>query len=803
MTTTSFAQLLFACLPPSTTISEDVKEYLTGALEGADTVADAREVASDFLQDAGLDNAQLEELFNRVEAVSLGETTPATSAHEEEEGPRRLTDDVQAVSLVQSKELSSKKAERAKSPASRPSSRRTKAKQAAEKPREPEDINEPVITAITQTSRFHTETIETLSNDVDLKGVQLAVNERDLLIDAELRLFAGTHYGLVGRNGVGKSTLLRAIGHGMLIGFPTNIRVLYVEQLEDVDPNLTVVDTVLGADRNKVKTEEEVAVLENSLATGDELKVARAVREIQLVRLLAARERAHQIAVKRSGARGSEARKRLLAAEKDLADFQEKCTSEPTKDELSQSIITANDMLQELHTYLDQTSAPTAASKALKILAGLGFPAEWRTGPLAQLSGGWRIRVALAQALFIEPDVLLIDEPTNHLDLPAILWLQAYLQSLSSTVVVVSHDRRFLNAVVSEIIVLRKQKLEYHVGNYDEYVTHVEDDRKHMERMKENEDRKRTHIEKSIQEGIRKAKKSGDDKKLGMVASRQKKLERLGIEKNERGHRFRLNDQAGYFETSRKQIVLERPDPPPKFDIPHPDPLRHHGSLIQVDNVSFLYPSTNPRKPSSPVIQNVTLNVGQTTRIGIVGANGAGKSTLINLLAQQLSPTKGTVEVHPSTKLGYFAQRQTDALHTDPELRSMTVLRYVMGATEGDEKDVWESLGRFGMGGFAQQTVGSLSGGQMVRVGMCVAVWKRPNVLILDEPTNHLDMETIEALIASLKSFPGAVVVVSHDQYFIDCVADKVFWVGKGKVEELEGGVKQYVKRILPKEIEL
>ncbi|KAJ3046599.1 hypothetical protein HDU99_009740, partial [Rhizoclosmatium hyalinum] len=237
----------------------------------------------------------------------------------------------------------------------------------------------------------------------------------------------------------------------------------------------------------------------------------------------------------------------------------------------------------------------------------------------------------------MEPDILLLDEPTNHLDLPAILWLQKYLKSLDGvTLLIVSHDRSFLNATVTEIIEMRNMKLTYHVGNYDEFVTNQEDKLKRDEKRQDALDKKRAHIEKSIQDGLRHAKKTGDDKKLGMVKSRQKKLDdRFGLEVNAKGHRFKLNrDMEGYFLTSRLGVDIEATEASPNWSIPEPEPLRTNTALVEMETVSFTYSKGNPL-----VLQNITLNLQMGDHIAIVGANGEGKSTLVKLLIGQLSPT--------------------------------------------------------------------------------------------------------------------------------------------------------------------
>ncbi|TFK87503.1 hypothetical protein K466DRAFT_548593 [Polyporus arcularius HHB13444] len=668
----------------------------------------------------------------------------------------------------------------------------TKAKQTATAPRSGVgDGSDSALVATSQVSRFHTETLVTLSNDIDLKDVHVAIGPRILLGSANLRLFHGVHYGLVGQNGVGKSTLLKAIGHNQLAGFPSNVRVLYVEQLEGADMSRSVVSVVMDADHKAARMRRELKVLQAAMEAEDPTEIARTMRTIRLARTREDEEAAAKVALERSGARGKEARKELIKQEKRVIDTAAANEEPLTHGEVTSATVEAQDLLTELFAAMEIHGEEAAEAKARKILKGLRFPQDWHDRPLGELSGGWRIRVALASALHIEPDILLMDEPTNHLDLPAIIWLQDYLSQLSDvTIVVVSHDRAFLNAVADEIIVFKDQTLAYHTGNFDEYLEHTEEKQRYMERMAAAIERKKSAAEKTVQAAMSQARKSGDDKKMAQAASRQRKLERIGMEVNDKGHRFKLNrDRAGYFLSVRSDAEVEQAEQPPTWTIPDPTPLRQAGAIIEVEGVSVGY---DKRKP--PILSDVTLNVGQEARIAIVGANGSGKTTLVKALVGEIAPTKGNVSRHLSAKIGYFTQHHVDELHQQPpETSALTLL--LDKDPERREQECRAHLGKYGLkGNIALQPLRSLSGGQMVRVAFALSTYgSSPHLLILDEPTNHLDYLTTEALIEALKEYSGAVVIVSHDQFFVSEVAEEVYAVKKGKLVHLEGGMEEYM----------
>ncbi|KAI9357920.1 P-loop containing nucleoside triphosphate hydrolase protein, partial [Zopfochytrium polystomum] len=631
----------------------------------------------------------------------------------------------------------------------------------------PTSSDEPVIVATTQQSRFHVDTLETLSNDIDLKQVNITIGDLPILVDANLQLFQGVHYGLIGRNGVGKSTLLKCMGYKLLIGFPKNIRVLYVEQLETTDPSTRVIDVVLDADGKAKRYKAEVEILQAAQESHDDEDLARAVRKINMQRLLLEMEDIREKAIKRSGARGLQARYQQVEMEAAVVEMKKKHQLPVSADEVLAAPIVANSMLEEMYAHLDMLNSSAAEAKARKLLKGLGFSEAWQNGPLSQLSGGWRIRASLTQALFMEPDVLLLDEPTNHLDLPAILWLQNYLVDMPVTMLIVSHDRAFLNATTTETVVMKNQTLTYHTGNYDEYLKDKEDKQKRDVRRQEAMDKKKAHIEKSIQEAVKSAKRSGDDKKLTQAASRQKKLDdRWGLEVSAKGHRFKLNrDLVGYFLTHRVGIEFEQADAAVNWSIPEPEPLRNKASLLEVEDVSFAYPG------GPTILSHVTLNVQMGEKIAIVGANGEGKTTLANLIAGQLQPNKGHIQHHSSARMAYVAQHHiTDV---PPDETPLSLLR----SQHPDEPEpaLRAHLGGFGIGALATRPISQLSGGQRVRVVVAVAVYGGKHLLLLDEPTHHLDMDTVEAMVESLKRFSGAVLAVSHDQYFLSIFVDRAY----------------------------
>ncbi|XP_021040392.1 ATP-binding cassette sub-family F member 3 isoform X2 [Mus caroli] len=408
--------------------------------------------------------------------------------------------------------------------------------------------------------------------------------------------------------------------------------------------------------------------------------------------------------------------------------------------------------LAEIYGKLEEIEADKAPARASVILAGLGFTPKMQQQPTREFSGGWRMRLALARALFARPDLLLLDEPTNMLDVRAILWLENYLQTWPSTILVVSHDRNFLNAIATDIIHLHSQRLDGYRGDFETFIKSKQERLLNQQREYEAQQQYRQHIQVFIDRFRYNANRASQ------VQSKLKMLEKLP--------ELKPVDKES-------EVVLKFPDGFEKFSPP----------ILQLDEVDFYY------DPKHSIFSRLSVSADLESRICVVGENGAGKSTMLKLLMGDLSPVRGIRHAHRNLKIGYFSQHHVEQL--DLNVSAVELLaRKFPGLPEEEYR---HQLGRYGISGeLAMRPVASLSGGQKSRVAFAQMTMPCPNFYILDEPTNHLDMETIEALGQALNNFRGGVILVSHDERFIRLVCKELWVCENGSVTRVEGGFDQY-----------
>ena len=498
---------------------------------------------------------------------------------------------------------------------------------------------------------------------------------------ASVAIPGGTKVGLIGRNGVGKSTLFKLILGDLVplsgeILLPKTARIGSVDQEHPATP-VSLLDTILAADTRR-------EALNAALET---------------------------------------------AAPEELADIY-----------------------QELNA-IDADRAP---ARAAEILSGLGFANADLDRPMAEFSGGWRMRVALAAALFAEPDLLLLDEPTNYLDLEGALWLEARLKKYPHTALIVSHDRELLNNSVDAILHLSQGKLELYTGGYNDFETRRAEKSRLQAATKAKQDAERAHLQRFIDRFRAKASKA---------TQAQSRIKRLA----------KLEPIA--------EMVEERVAP---FTLPSPArPLAP--PLIQLEGAAVGY-------SGAPVLRNLNLRLDVDDRIGLLGVNGAGKSTFAKMVAGALPLQMGEMKREQRLRVGWFHQHQIEAL--DPDDTPLDILR--RERPDDSESSRRSRLAQFGLSFDKQETtVANLSGGERARLLLNLVAMAAPHLLILDEPTNHLDIDSRRALLDALNDFEGAVILVTHDRSLIELVADRLWLTADGNIKPFAGDMDDYARFVL------
>ncbi len=404
----------------------------------------------------------------------------------------------------------------------------------------------------------------------------------------------------------------------------------------------------------------------------------------------------------------------------------------------------------ELHAQLESIDGYTARSRAARLLHGLGFKPGEEERLVTTFSGGWRMRLNLAQALMCRSDLLLLDEPTNHLDLDAVIWLQEWLRSYPGTLLLISHDRDFLDEVVGEILHVEQQRITLYSGNYTAFERIRAERLANQQSAYEKQQREIKHVQSYIDRFRAKATKAKQ------AQSRIKALERM------------------------EQIAPAHVDSPFHFAFRSPQKLPD--PLLMLDRIDVGY-------DERLILNGVTLSLYPGDRIGLLGHNGAGKSTLIKVIAGELTARSGEIKPAKDLKVGYFAQHQLEQLHAD----STPVEHLQRLDPKADEQSLRDFIGGFGFNNErALSPVAPFSGGEKARLVLALLVYQRPNLLLLDEPTNHLDLEMRHALALALQGFEGALVVVSHDRHLLRSVTDKLLLVDGGKADEFDGDLDDY-----------
>ena len=438
----------------------------------------------------------------------------------------------------------------------------------------------------------------------------------------------------------------------------------------------------------------------------------------------------------------------------------------------------ADDGMRMAHAYMElhDAGAHDAEARAQALILGLGFKVAELSNPVNSFSGGWRMRLQLARALMCPSDLLLLDEPTNHLDLDALVWLEAWLKRYAGTLIVISHDREFLDSITSVTLHIDNAKLVRYGGNYSRFEDMRAEQMLLQQAAMSKQADKIAHLQSFINRFKAKASKAKQ------AQSRVKALERM-------------EKIAPVLADAEFSFEFQEP-----INLPNP-------MLSMVDTVIGYPPPEEAADGSGAtvIVRNINRSVQAGQRIGILGANGQGKSTLVKTIARALVPISGEVTEGKGLNIGYFAQQELDVLRPrDTPLEHMirlakeTIAAGRSGKVAGREQDLRTFLGTFNFSGeMVKQPVGTMSGGEKARLVLCMIVWQRPNLLLLDEPTNHLDLATREALGVALNEFEGTVMLVSHDRALLRSVCDEFWLVSRGGIAPFEGDLEDYQRYLL------
>jgi ATP-binding cassette subfamily F protein 3 len=451
-----------------------------------------------------------------------------------------------------------------------------------------------------------------------------------------------------------------------------------------------------------------------------------------------------------------------------LLAAQEECTAAEATDDY--------DRMAHAYTALADCGAYDAPARAQALILGLGFKTTELDNPVNSFSGGWRMRLQLARALMCPSDLLLLDEPTNHLDLDALVWLEAWLKRYEGTMLVISHDREFLDAVTDVTVQVELGKLNRFGGNYSKFEDMRAEQLEQQQAAFGKQQDKIAHLQKFITRFKAQASKAKQAQSRVKALDRMEKLAPLLAE---------------------AEFTFEFKEP---ANLPNP--------MLSMTDCSFGYPAPDDAPEGTPptvIVQRVNKSVLAGQRIGILGANGQGKSTVVKTIARALTPVKGEIVEGKGLNIGYFAQQELDVLRPqDTPLEHMIRLARETQAAgklsnqQTNEQSLRSFLGTFNFSGdMVKQAVGSMSGGEKARLVLCMIVWQRPNLLLLDEPTNHLDLATREALAMALNEFEGTVMLVSHDRALLRAVCDEFWMVTRGGVEPFDGDLDDYQKYLL------